>query len=77
MSTGRVGMCWLAWWYRNCHIMCVRYPQLPEPAASCQAFPQFPFEEGNEWGIKSLNCTALAVLRKSWLSAREVFIARV
>lgn len=40
------------------------------PAISCSAFLQSPFEEGNESGIKSFNCTALAVHHKSSPSAR-------
>lgn len=45
------------------------YQQLQYPAISCCAFLQSPFEEGNESGIKSVNCTALAVHHKSYVSA--------
>lgn len=50
--------------------ICMIYPQLEYPAISCCALLQSPFEEGNELGIKSVNCTALAVHHKSCLSAR-------
>lgn len=50
--------------------MCMIYPQLQYPAMSCCVFLQSPFEEGDESGIKSVNCTALAVHHKSYLSAR-------
>lgn len=51
------------WWM-------VEVPTAQYPAISSCAFLPSPFEDGDESGIKSVNCTVLAVRRKSCLSGR-------